>query len=798
MMKNHTQNLFRVNNLSELNFSFRLVDFKLPLLPGKEDRYNKQLHKIEKQVASLSGGPAAIVKRNGKHSIAIPVDKHIEDTTINAIPHNIKITLLPDVHHVSLSKATPDNLDVIEKFLDFEIRRTLSAHPLLWKFDSSHFIMKQAARSAEDSNIEIYEGFSYKLIRTADNSYYICLDLNTKYIDKLRLSEYISIRNVDSREKTFRGRRFVYLNNDDWYPVELAGFGDTIQEQEIDYKGESISVYQYILNKAKRRRSDIERILKPEDIAILYTYPNRTMEPHSGASSLAKMLYSPKDKAVQSLHRYSIKDPRSRFDAIQNYIRQFFLNISYNGKAISISQQPLIEKLLQFNLPALKFSNDKILSPGHYSAGANTSPHNFAQERKQYLLTNGILNRSSFDEQYLIVPDSMNRKLVDAFQKNAEHQIKKMASQFGSFKVIRYPAKANQPATFQAQTMERVLQQNGAMQGFALFILPDLSFESNSYVEKFHDCLKNKFYPDLKVQCALAYKIQSFFYSYPSSDSAYVTEYKVPEEKKPKFKSYLLNLVLEYLIVNRKWPYALAKDLHYDVYIGIDVHDRYAGFTFFFKNGENIFFIPERVPLKNRADRTEKLKAGLLTRVIYEQLKLMLPHFCPDPNGIVIIRDGRSFGEEGKALKDVISHLHEEGILTSPAIASGVVDLHKQSAIPLRVAALTNSHNKLENPAAGIVRMIGEKEGFLFNTGFPFQIRGSAKPLHISLREGNNLQFIKVLEDLFCQTMLAFSAPDRSNSLPVVIKLIDTLLEPLSGGAGEVDEEWEDSIIENY
>ncbi len=797
-MRHHTQNLFKVNNLSEFNFSFRLVDFKLPLLPGKEDRYNKQLQKIEKQVASLCSGPAAIVKRNGKHSIAIPADKHIDNTIINAIPHNIKITLLPEVYHVDLSKATPDNLDVIEKFLDFEIRRILGTHPLLWKFDSSHFFLKQPARSADDSAIEIYQGFSYKLIRTADNSYYICLDLNTKYIDKHRLSEYVTMKNVDTIGNTFRGRRFVYLNNDDWYPVEIAGFGETIQEQEIDYKGDSISVYQYILNKTKRRRNDIERILKPDDIAILYTYPNRTMEPHSGAASLAKMLYSPKDKEVQSLHRHSIKDPRSRFDAIQNYIRQFFLDFSYNGKRVFISQQPLVEKLFQFNLPALKFNNNRILLPGHYSTGANTSPHNYAYERKQYLQANGILNDSPFDEQYLIVPDSMNRKLLDAFQKNAEHQIKKLAPRFGSFKVIRYPAKANQPATFQAQTMERVLHQHNAKQGFALFVLPDLAFESNSYVEKFHDCLKNKFYPDLKVQCASAYKVQSFFNPYPSSDSGHLSEYKVPEEKKPKFRSYLLNLVLEYLIVNRKWPYALATNLHYEVYIGIDVHDRYAGFTFFFKNGENIFFIPERVPLKNKADRTEKLKAGLLTKVIYEQLRQMLPLFCPNPNGIIIIRDGRSFGEEGKALDAIIARLHEDGILVSPNIASGVIDLHKQSAIPLRAAVLTNSHSKLENPAAGIVKMIGEKEGFLFSTGFPFQIRGSAKPVHLSLREGKNLHFMKAMEDLFCQTMLAFSAPDKSNSLPVAIKLIDTLLEPLSGGVGDTDEEWEDAIIENY
>jgi len=129
----------------------------------------------------------------------------------------------------------------------------------------------------------------------------------------------------------------------------------------------------------------------------------------------------------------------------------------------------------------------------------------------------------------------------------------------------------------------------------------------------------------------------------------------------------------------------------------------------------------------------------------------------------------------------------------------GVLDLHKQSAIPLRAASQTNGHNHLENPIAGAYKLFSTTEAFLFNTGFPFQIRGSAKPLHVSLRDGN-IEFQKALEDVFCQTILAFSAPDRSNSLPITIKLIDALLEPLSanGEAAEEDEEYEDSIIENY
>ncbi len=52
-----------------------------------------------------------------------------------------------------------------------------------------------------------------------------------------------------------------------------------------------------------------------------------------------------------------------------------------------------------------------------------------------------------------------------------------------------------------------------------------------------------------------------------------------------------------------------------------------------------------------------------------------------------------------------------------------------------------------------------------------------------------------VMEDLFAQTMMAFSAPDRSNSLPITIKLIDTFLEPLAA-AFEDEEINEDDMEE--
>ncbi|MCA0383648.1 MAG: hypothetical protein LCH58_15925 [Bacteroidetes bacterium] len=796
-MRNHTLNLYKITNLSDLDFSYKLVEFDLPSVDGKEDLYNKQLQKIAQKVSSVTGGPAAILKRDGKMYIAIPGDRNLREMKVDVTPFNISVKMLADVYHIQSSSITADNIDVVQKFLEFEIRRQLTNNNQLWKLNTSQFFLKKPVYSSEESTIEIFGGFTFKLVRLSDGNFYICLDLTSKYIDKHYLSHYVNETNANTVGARFRGRRFLYLNGDDWYTTEVVGFGKNIKEHEFSFDGKTHNVFDYISNKTNNHQFSAVSLVKPTDITMLYKYPGRSMEPHNGASSLAKMLYSTNDNEVKALHRYSIKDPSRRFDAIGKNINRYFQNITFNRKPLNITASPVVEQVRNFPMPELKYNNDRILKVGHYSTGASAPLREFGFERKQNIIENGVLNKSTFDEQFLIVPDYLNKELVEAFKKNAEWQIKKLAPAFVSFKVIRYKVRENQAATYQIQEIEKVLHQQNALSGFALFLLPDISFDSRRHIKNFHDCLKSKFYPGLKVQCASASKIKSFFMPF-TSNSSRVMEYKVPEDKKPRFRSYLFNLVMEHLIVNRKWAFALSKNLHYDIYIGVDVHERYAGFTFFFKNGEHIFFFPEQVAKKNKSQRTEKLKAGLLYKMIYEKLKLFIPKYAANPNGIVIVRDGRSFGEEEKALSSVIESLASDGIVSKATLKSGVIDLHKQSAVPLRVASQTNSYNNLENPIAGAYKLFETTEGFIYNTGFPFQIPGTAKPLHLSLKAGD-VEFLKVMEDVFCQSMMAFSAPDRSNSLPVTIKLIDTLLEPLAATVEviEEEEEFEETTIDN-
>lgn len=791
-MRTHTQNLFKVNNLSNLDFSYKLVEVDLPKIDDKI-LYNTALQKVAYKISSKINGPSAIISRDNKHWIAIPSNRNFPELKIRTNPFTVISKLIDTTCGIDWEKMDKNSFEIIYKFLDFEIRKQVKENFGLWETNSYQFFLKKPIIENTETNIDIFGGFKYRLIYQSDGHFYVALDLAYKYLDRYYLPYYVNLGNQNNQSKSLKGRKCLYQNGDQWYSVEIVGFGKKISEHLVPFDCDTPIVQDYIKSKTKYNKFKTVDLMSPDHLALLYKYPGRAMEPHHGATSLAKLIYNTNDTEVKSLHKYSIKPPDKKFEYIIKNIKQYFQSLTYNKVAFQVTNKPESDKENYFNVPALKGNSGKTLLVGNNKDNGNITLRDYGAMRKRLITDNGILNQDGFDNQYLIVPSNLDRGIVDAFKKHALSYLKKLAPRFTDLKVITYDAKPQLAATLQVSELDKKLREYDALDGFALFILPDLNKSSNRAAKNFHDCLKNKFFPELKFQCASATKVKSFYGSYANKDKGY--EIRLHQDKEHSFRSYLFNLVNEFLLVNRKWPYALLNKLHYDIYIGIDVHERYAGFTFFYKNGEHIIFDYERVPKKTSTNRSEKLRKDLIINKILPKLELHIPNYAPNPNGIVIVRDGRSYGEEEIALDEVIDKLADKNLVEKDTIKRGVIDLHKQSAIPLRIGSETSGYNKLENPRAGSYKFINPaNEGFLFNTGYPFEIRGTAKPLHL-IKQSGDLDFKLVMEDLFAQTMLAFSAPDRSNSLPIIIKLIDTFLEPLAA-AFEDEEINEDDMEE--
>ncbi|MFX0142153.1 MAG: hypothetical protein ACFFDN_51420, partial [Candidatus Hodarchaeota archaeon] len=74
--------------------------------------------------------------------------------------------------------------------------------------------------------------------------------------------------------------------------------------------------------------------------------------------------------------------------------------------------------------------------------------------------------------------------------------------------------------------------------------------------------------------------------------------------------------------------------------------------------------------------------------------------------------------------------------------------------------------------------------GIVCNTGYPFKLRGTAKPLYITIFSGDlNIEWL--FEDIFAKSLLAFAAPNKCSRRPITLKLLDDLLEPITAPVDE-------------
>jgi len=238
------------------------------------------------------------------------------------------------------------------------------------------------------------------------------------------------------------------------------------------------------------------------------------------------------------------------------------------------------------------------------------------------------------------------------------------------------------------------------------------------------------------------------------------------------------------LTVNRKWPWFLAEPLHYDIYIGIDVLNRVAGFTFVYGNGRHIFF------RHHKSKQAERLTTPQLRGILSKHLREDLINLGLRPRSLVIHRDGRTFASERDGLHAAVQDLQREGALPLD-LTVGIVDIRKSTANRLRIVDRDEAGHVI-NPTIGRYHYVpGAREGIVCTTGRPFRLPGTVKPLAVSIAEGP-IDIGWALEDVFALSQLVFTAPDFCARLPFTNKLADDLLEPIASASDEEAAEYDD------
>lgn len=771
-MPDNLLNLYEITNRKELTGRYRLIAVEgyLGANSGDDDLVDRNLQSLSRLVGIHERQPVAVIRRNGTPHLAVPTDLQLTRSEYDLTPAVIRLHPLEQAYDFTLNSAASEESTVGMAFLRFHLNSPLFQDRRLWSGGSDAYFSKRPINYHQDHReVDVFSGFGFRL-RRADNRLFLILRLQFKYAESSWLLER---RTASEAREHLKMRHLLYHLGDQWYRMQLLDvLSSSIKEARFTPpSGEPTNVFDHTIMKAQQNPPPWIRSLRPDSAAIVYRYPNRSGTTYFAAAALAKLLLSTNDAPVHRLHHLAIKEPSPRFELMSKLIDEHFSGALFQPSVpIRISHHALRTQPKIFPMPRLEFGQGVQLTTGN-EKGA-TPLRSLGRARMDLLLdpSAGFAVCGSFDSQYLIVPQSLNRSIAEDFNRRIENTIRNFAQRPYRMQVVVYQDQGTITLKQQVDSVIGGLAQAGASHGHGILILP-----GNAQAD-LHNIIKRRLKDSIQVQCVSAAKLAEF---YGTSIRQGRGETVVIAERESRYTSYLRYTALGLMIVNRNWGWVLPDNTHYDAYIGFDVLENTAAFTFFYQGGRQCFV------RMFESQQKEKLSRRQVRTIVSDGLRKDLSA-VGRIGSLVLRRDGRLFETEWLGFKDAIDQLKREQLLASEMI-SGAVEVQKHTAAGLRLVTLESQ--ELRNPTIGSAFELDDMEGIVCTTGFPFRLRGTANPLHVRVARGS-LRLEAILEDTFRMSLLTWPVPDLCMRLSVDLKLCDDLLRSVAARADDDEAEY--------
>lgn len=769
-MSRHMLNCFDIENACDLRAEYRLVGIEGPFDSGRSDGdlADRNLQHLVKRIQFQEQIPVAIHRTGKDLSLAIPASHQLSKMEYDLAPDVAALSPRSRTEKVCLGKPDHGQAGIALAFLGFCLRTPLRRDNRLWSPSAWNYMWRRPMNFRDDSRgVDVYRGFGLRL-GYREGQLCLWVKLTHRYVESAWLPDAHGREEI---RQDLQMRYALYHYGNRWYPVQLMGpTGKSISEQRFipDGATEAISVYDYTLNQVGGRNAPawIES-LDPQSAAITYRSGNE--KKRYAAASLCKLMLATGDPRVSGLHRISILDPDRRFGEMRAVMETFFGECSFEGAPLRISTQPAVVPRRVFAVPAQEFGQGRVLRVGRDEAAGEIKLRDLGRKRFETLLDpgGGVAVTSALDAQYLLVPESQERQIVEDFQDRLEKSARGLLQRSFTFKRVLYRDRGARTLKQQVDAVIAAVNSAGVTGGRGVLMLP-----RGAHYD-LHNFLKRRLRDRLQFQCVAAEKVGDFYGPRLANGRA---QYVVRDGLGGRYVSYLRYTAIGLLLVNRQWPWVLADGTNYDMYIGLDVLHNTAAFTFFSEGGRQCHLHAVE------SQQKEKLLRKQVRTVVSEQLRSALQSAERRPRSIILRRDGRAFISEWQGFKDAIEGLIREGLLPSDTIY-GVVEVHKTSAEGCRLVEQAPGE-PLRNPTIGSWAYTDQKEGIVCTTGFPFRIPGTVNPLTLRIAAGD-LNLEKVLEDTYRMSQLCWPVPDRCIRLSVDLKLCDDYLRSVAGAADE-------------
>lgn len=780
-MKQHVFNLYPVMNQDDLRFSYRYVEVDGELGAGSNDPdlAAKNLNLLAKKVTFGQELPVAIIRGGEKPLLAVAADRPIKRCEYQLTPHVASLRPQDEIHSTIFSNLDETTRQIALSFLGWELRGHLYGHRDLWRSGPNTFFRKKPV-NVDDArrNFDIYGGFSPRFL-FVEGKLHIAVPVIYCYSD----SQWADRAFDDRTIQRLGGRKMLYHFGPQIYPVKFqrrTGKALRVQQFCLDDTNTTTNVYDWTVEKAGQAPAG--RQLDPSSPAIQYRNVGNEEERY-GALSLCKLMLNNDDPRVARSRREHQRNPKQRIESATGVVKTFLAGLSLSGTILKIGSVPRSAQAKHFDYPEIRFGNGRVMRVSKTPLNGSVLLRDVARTRAAMLEDKnvGFAVLSELDDQVLIAPRSLNVAVVNDLKSRIEALVSSLIRKPYTLQLVRYNDENKRTLRDQVKAVVSSLNEFDIEGGRGVLVLPACSQpDLHNYIKK---SLRNR----VQFQCMSAEKLSSF---YPSNGNGHnhangngfnhnnghnghnPVVRPFPENK---FRSYLLNMVMGLMIVNRQWPWVLNKPTHYDAYIGLDVLDHTAAFTFFYAGGAVCAMRDQE------SSHKEKLSRELVAKLVYEGLKQDLPDLDEPLRSIVLRRDGRLFESEWLGFLDAINKLIAEGLLPANVLI-GAVEIPKHYSFGIRLAE--SAMNGLQNPELGAWERIIATEGIVCTTGMPFNIPGTVEPLMVRVVRGNlNLEW--VLEDTFGMSQLCWPVPTACMRLPIDLKLCDEHLRAFAGRADE-------------
>jgi hypothetical protein len=611
-----------------------------------------------------------------------------------------------------------------------------------------------------------YRGLKFSVVFLGDKPW-LAADILTTYRGQRSLSEYSSEQ---------RQRELYFHLSDRIEPDDRATFLRDNGKVKIPCRvvgptGQTVTQYTFLQNGGRKSvREYYEQrygILVSEHDEAVFVRDREGGDSWPVPASRLYPLFNTEFDEVRNCSVLPQMSPDERVETIWAFLKDL-KDVRFAGSTLAIGHNAFqTAERSVFPAPALEFGDGQMLTVDT-SLPVEDGYNRYRQGKMTMLYEHGPFSGQSLPDLVLLYPDNLERNVRDKLRQRLGEEIKELCGVAPRIaRQIPYPL-GKQPhagAGLLAAADDLVRSNDGTF--LPVIVLAD------ALREHIYDLLKRRL-SSLASQCVRER-----------------TVLRVARDEQAVGGSRLRNLSLGILTAAGLQPWVLAKPLHYDFYMGVDLLANQVIYVFVCgKGGRNVWV--QRGDQLRRRGLTEKIDrvqlADQFKTGVREAKRLGVPL-----NSLVVHRDGRWWSNEDLAITEAIAELQSDGTLSKDCQV-GVVEVRK-SHLPVRLFSVLNAGcAALENPMPGSHLILNNAEAILTPTGQPgrWDRQGrTAGTLLLRIARnpaGQPLDIRKIAEDAYGLTHLNWNAPDIEISLPVTIRWSDERLREIVTNPSATDD----------